>query len=594
MDDFKGSESFTSFKELSGISVQIEDVVNEVSKLPLDGILGFMGGLSVELIQHKEKFFSPQLQGKYLQYAIVDDFPQKIPAAYKMYIPGRVPITGGRHIFVHEQNLAWLCHAALLHSKEDLNTPEITHDLQCRLFRILLIINDLLSTEQIGKPYDLIKCRTFSHNWLRHGQFNRFFGHSIEILIKLARQKILLLEILPKYYEEVESNFLKAAGINLQRYFEILALFVTHFYEGMAKGEHWLSKDTICSQIKANKEDIERTLDYWSRTPGQYRLSCQKWRNERSDMGELPVYDFVPLRETPLIEGRPGDLICPVPSFLFSKIEDGPFFILSDFLEGKELKKFHTATGNAYEKYAHKLVERIAKKDYGGEWIVKHSPATKKSGQLTDSYLQRGKVAVVFEHKAKRPGTEFLRGREGDRVIGPSEKILKKLDDNEAVDYKEGHSNDDGFITQGMWQQSKAGPKIISWAEKEIGMRPDRLFPLITHLSSLIVDGIVRKAYLNPLIEQAGLYSDEYWEQPQWLNISNLELLAQMAEDGSLDLEILLNTKASQSVNERFDVFLYESMESRFIDQRLYDEVLSLLDSATVAFFKKELIKKDV
>ena len=36
MDDFEGSESFTSFKELSGITVGVDDVIDEISKLPLD------------------------------------------------------------------------------------------------------------------------------------------------------------------------------------------------------------------------------------------------------------------------------------------------------------------------------------------------------------------------------------------------------------------------------------------------------------------------------------------------------------------------------------------------------------------------------
>ena len=198
MDDFEGSNSFTSFKELSGISVRVDDVINEISKMPLDGILGFLAGLSLEMIQEKENFFSPRLQGGYLQNAIVDDFPRKIPNAFKMYSPGRIPITGGRHIFIHEQNLAWLCNAAVLNSKENKNTPEISHDLRCRLFRILLIINDFLSTGSTEKPFDLNKRRIFSMNWLRHEQFNRLFGESIEILVKLARQKILLLDILPK------------------------------------------------------------------------------------------------------------------------------------------------------------------------------------------------------------------------------------------------------------------------------------------------------------------------------------------------------------------------------------------------------------
>lgn len=560
MVDFKGSESFTSFKELCGITVGVNDVIDEISKQSLDGILGFLAGLSLEMIQAKIDFFSPQLQGGYLQNAIVDDFPQKIPNAYKMYSPGRVPVTGGRYIFVHEQNLAWLCHAALLYSSEDHSTPEISHGLRCRLFRLLLIINDLLSVGKIDKPYDLNKRRAFSHNWLRHGQFNRLFGDSIEILAKLARQKILLLDILPKYYEGVKVAFFNAMGLSLELYFNVLCLFVTHLYEGMNKGNHWLAKDTLTSKIKKNKKAIEIVLANWARTPSQYRDACNVWRKERKDFGKVPNYDFVPLRETPLIEARPGELICPVPPFLFSKIEDGPFFILSDFLSGFELNRFHSALGKAYEEYAHELVERIAEADIGGKWIISRSPRTKRRGELADSYLQRNNTAIVFEHKGQRPGTEFLRGGQDDRVLGPSEETLKQLEDEGPLDYKEGSSHDKGFITRGMWQQTKAGLSLVSWAEKEYGERPIRVFPIITLLSSLIVDTIVRKAYLIPLIQKAGLYADDFWETPQWINIADLESLAQMAEKGKLDIEALLHEKASKSVDKRFDVFLGSSL----------------------------------
>jgi hypothetical protein len=586
MSELEGSKSFTTFQELSGISVSVSDVVSEISRLPLDGVLGFSAGLSLEMIQAKENFFSSELQGSFLQLAIVDEFPQKIAQVSQIYIPGRVPMTGGRHIFVHEQNLAWLSHAALLHSNRDSNTPEITHELRCRLFRLLLIINDLLSVEREPQPINFIARRNFAHAWLRHGQFNRLSGHSIEILLQLARQKIILQNILPKFFTDLESDFESAAGVGLQRYFEILTLFITHFYEGMKKGQHWLSKETLCSQIGAKKDDIEVVLRRWIRSPQQYSIACKKWRDERPDMGDLPNYDFVSLRETPFIEARNGELVCPVPTLLFAKIEDEPFFILSDFLSGKKLTQFHVATGSAYEEYANHLVERLARADIGGQWRFIPSPRTKKGEQLTDSYLQRGEVAVVFEHKGQRPGTEFLRGGEGDRVVGPKESFLKRFDDQQAVTVSKGLLNDEGYITRGMWQQSKSGPKIISWAKKEIGSSPDRLFPVITHLSPLRVDSVILRSYLKPLIQTANLYNDNFWEQPQWLHISDLESLAQIAEDGLIDVEALLDEKSYGSVDKRFDIFLYEYLDSRtFIDERLKNEALALLKNAKVSFF---------
>lgn len=591
MHAFEGSKSFTSFKELCGITVGVDDVINEISQLPLDGILGFLAGLSLEMIQEKEGFFSARLQGGYLQNAIVDDFPRKIPNAFKMYVPGRVPITGGRHVFVHEQNLAWLCNAALLNSKENRATPEISYDFRCRMFRILLIINDFPSVGGIEEPYNLNKRRIFSLDWLRHGQFNRFFGESVEILVKLARQKIILLDILPKYYQGVEDTFKKASGLSLSSYFYAICLFVSHLYEGMNKGNHWLSENTITSKIKNNKKDIEKVIADWKRNPSQYRNAYNLWMEKRQDSDKLPVYDFVPLRETPLIEGRPHELVFPVPSFLFSKIEDGPFYILSDYLSGTELNRFHVALGDAYEEYAHKLVETIAKSDVRGAWNISSNPQSKTKGEIADSYLQRNNIAIVFEHKGQRPGTEFLRGGQGGRVLGPTKKILERLENGESIDYKEGSKQDKGFISRGMWQHSKNGSNIITWAENKFGETPIRVYPVITLLSSLMVDAIVRNVYLNDLILEANLYADDFWEKPQWINIADLESLAQIAEHGNLDIEALLAEKTSNSINDRFDIFL-NSKKLRIFNNRVHAEMLELLSYSYFHFFGKKFKRR--
>lgn len=593
MNDFEGSKSFTSFKELSGITVGVDDVINEISHHSLDGILGFLAGLSLEMIKEKENLFSPSLQGRYLQNAIVDDFPQKIPNAFKMYIPGRVPITKGRHIFIHEQNLAWLCNAALLYSKENLVTLEIGHNFSCRMFRILLIINDFLSPESTQKPYNLNNRRILSLNWLRHGQFNRLFGESFEILTKLARQKIILLDILPKYYPGVEDIYKKASGVSLLSYFYVICLFVTHLYEGMKKGNHWFSESTITSNVKNNEIDIKKVVSDWKRNPSQYRDAYYLWRESRNEPEQLPIYDFVPLREKPLIEGRPGELVCPVPSFLFSKIEDGPFYILSDYLNGPELNRFHVALGDAYEEYAHQLIEKIAGKDTRGIWSISRNPQSKEKGELTDSYLQRNKIAIIFEHKGQRPGTEFLLGHQNDRVLGPTENLIEKLENGEPVNYLEGAKCDKGFISRGMWQQSKKGFEIISWAEKEFGDKPNRLYPVITLLSSLVVDTIVRKAYLNPLIDKAKLYAEDFWEKPQWINIADLESLAQIAEDGKLDMEAVFSEKAYSSTNDRFDMFLF-SKKLRVLNIRLRSEMIAMLDQSCMYFFDKKSRRRDL
>jgi hypothetical protein len=162
------------------------------------------------------------------------------------------------------------------------------------------------------------------------------------------------------------------------------------------------------------------------------------------------------------IEARPGDLICPALPFLFAKIVDEPYFILSDALPDPQV--FQQAFGRAYEEYAHRLVKRISDADRGGRWYVKHGLRTRQGAEVADSYLQRGNVGLTFEHKGQRPGTDFIRGGQGERVLGPSDAVLTQLEQQLTVPLREGRDQDQGLFTRGMWQHSIAGQSLPSCA----------------------------------------------------------------------------------------------------------------------------------
>ncbi len=82
MSYLEESESFLTFSQISSFSVTREEVIEEIRQLPLDGVLGFLGGISLEMIQYEKGYFSQILQESYLKNALVDDFPRKIPTAY--------------------------------------------------------------------------------------------------------------------------------------------------------------------------------------------------------------------------------------------------------------------------------------------------------------------------------------------------------------------------------------------------------------------------------------------------------------------------------------------------------------------------------
>jgi hypothetical protein len=587
----EGIQTYVTFRFLGGSPVTYEQIAAEIARWPLDGILGCLGALSLAAVKAGQEFSNPRLQGHYLNRAIVDDFPSLLPNAGTMYNPGHVPHTGGVHTLVHEHNLTWLAHEALLGASEGSTTPELSYELQCRVCRLLLLSNDLFGDAHTPPvPSSLSERQEFVIYWLRHGQFNKSFELSEVTILKIARQYILMLEILPKYFPSVESAFLDATdGVSLQKYFEILLLFVCHIHHVMTPENRWLSKDGLCAAVRAHRDEVERLIGRWICTPEEYRNAWHEWRRCRPASGYQLYYDFVPLREKPLIEARPGDLICPVLPFLFAKIVDEPYFILSDFLENQQA--FQQAFGKAYEEYANRLVKRIGDADRGGQWQVRHGPRTHQGAELSDSYLQRGNIGIAFEHKGLRPGTDFLRGGEGERVIGPSQAVVTRLEQQQPVSLRKGRAEDQGLFTRGMWQQSIAGQSLSDWAEREIGIKPQRIFSIITYLTDLRIDKVTWRAYLNPLMVQAHLYQQSFWERPQWLHISDLEALAALAERGKLDLEAVLHEKSTRWEDKQFDIFLYELCErlhSNPVDLTLHNKGEALLRSAGASFWLEE------
>lgn len=139
-------ESYTTFRQLGGPPVSVDDVRRYLSDLPLDLVLGVLARISAHFVRDGSDFFSVDNQGSYLNYALADDFPEPLRGAASMYTPGRVPFTRGRHTFIHEHGLAALAQLAIIHCRNGSITGEITRTDFGRVSRLLLILNDHLTS----------------------------------------------------------------------------------------------------------------------------------------------------------------------------------------------------------------------------------------------------------------------------------------------------------------------------------------------------------------------------------------------------------------------------------------------------------------
>lgn len=563
-DDLDGAKSYVTFSSLGGQPVSGDAIRRELSRLPLDGVLGILGLVCVDAAKHGSQFYEPPHQAAWLNQAIVDDFPHPLPRASDMYAPGRVPITGERHLLVHQHNIAWLAHEAMLHCVTPSRTPDLPYELQRRCFRLLLIVNDLLAGPTHADVAPLTVRREVALEWLRLSQFAPLTNDIFAVMRRVARYWLLYRRFLPRHFA-IDVAFERASGgISADLYYLVLAALLTHVFGVLVKDERpWVSKSHLFADLEAHQKGCAAFLARWTTTPQQYRALWAKWTASKAmGPGIFPGFDYVPLMTTPFVEARPNELVSPVLPFLFTKVVDDPYYLVTESLARDQQPLFQQALGRAYEDYAHALVRRILRGSDPAFWSVHQGPRGDGNEELADSYAQRGKTALVFEHKGQRPGVEFLTGGEGERVLGPSDELLRRLNAGESIGASEGRKHDHGLLTRGLWQQNAHASAIGDWAERAIGTRPTEILPVITHLADLRVDSVVRRAYLGPLIKAAGLYRDRGMENPEWLHVGDLEVLACFGRSGGLNFVEILRRKRRDAPNQRFDTFLGDVLRS--------------------------------
>jgi hypothetical protein len=563
--------------------VTLDRIASELERLPLDGVLGAISVLSLKALQLGIEFWSPGIQRELLADALLDDFPTKVKGAWTFADRSREPHLPPDHGLVHEHGLAALTHLALLHADARSYTPQIDAHLRRRVLRLLLLLNDHLYISPPDAAATLEYRRAFVADHLRSAQFNAFFtARDVDLLMHLGRQWLIYCEYLPRHYPGADDRLQAAAGVTVEEYFLIIAMMIAAIHHSM-KGT-WFALDPLLADLAAGSETIRRVLKSWITTPASYR---QAWSGRtQGGRGGSGLYDLVPLRMSPIVEARPGELLCPAPSLMFGKMFDGPFFLVTEQLSGdpQERDRFHSSLGRAYEDYAHELAERIARQDQRGAWRIWKGPG-KGGAEYTDSYLLRENTAIAMEHKGGRVETDFLMGGNGRRVVGPEATVLERLETGGRMSFAEGKNGDRGLLTRPMWQQNCAADDLMTWSEENGGLRPSVVYPLITHLAHLFVDDWVRSGYLDVLAERGGLYALAEWQAPQWLSIVDLECLAARADAGCLDLSRLLAAKDLRR-DERFDVFLRRRY-TYTTDRRVHQTGLQILERAKERYWPR-------
>lgn len=213
------------------------------------------------------------------------------------------------------------------------------------------------------------------------------------------------------------------------------------------------------------------------------------------------------------------------------------------------------------------------------KWWMECSPHEKRGAELADSFLIRDDTVILFEHKGQRYGYNFMKGISCDLVLGPSNDVLNEIDKGGSYESSDVLRNelDKDLLTKGMWQQTKSSLGLLDWVNTNFGISPKKVYPIITYLAELHVDEVCRNVYINPLIDKSGLHKEEYWQNPQWINIEELEMIVDMVEKGEIGFEDFLKKKLIESPNDHFDIYIKSKYSKKFYNKYLHEIAMKML-----------------
>lgn len=470
----------------------------------------------------------------------------------------------------HPHVAAYLTHLILLHGRREVRTPILTEDDLGNVAWLLVMLSDHLDTSPpLSSPPTWMDRKRYALALLRVMQFQEPPSHN-QVQQRVNRYARIYTTELEKLHLPFDPGrvFEVATGVSLPAYFATLSVLITWFDRWAhrdANTAQWFNTAELLTAVPAAEHQaVHLLLQLWSTTPADYATRVAAWVEGKQGALAEP-FDFVPLKERPIVEVHPGVFTVPVVQFLSEAAVNGPHFIILNALPSHHKDAYFQATGDAFEAYVQALSQSIAADDQGGSWTTDVSPrnaaATRqvRGDELADVYLQRGDVGVAIEAKALRFPTEFLSGLDSSKVVGPEDGVLTSLDDPNVppprpADLKRA---DKGLLTRSMYQHSAAGAGLQAYTQRVHNHAPSRIYPLIVHLAEYRVERTMYQIYLQPLVQRLNLYPHVFWWTPRWIHIEDLEILAGVAEAGQLDLATFLeqtpaSTRTDQALFERF------------------------------------------
>lgn len=519
----------------------LERIKSEIAEYNLYGILETCSKIALTL--HANGFANQQTQIKLIRDIFADDLDlrKRIVIAIRQ---GKAPWA----IFTEHQILC-LVKIALQFAPHNVGKSVTPQDVG-KVGRWLLIATDMCLEDGVVK--NLIIPREQQRERVREFVTRQYFFMASERLPYRVVRFEKLFNLIRKLHSgfNIDELFSQATGgILLKDYVSFCFFLLVNWVNKTTKTpditKEWIiCKDKYFEQTNLKSKEIDAVLSILLLDVEKYAGDYQTVMQDILGGQDIYAYNFLQLRQRPLIPFNDKCFVTPSPNILMDKTTEGIYWVLENYLRAKSLKKqrdlLPSVWGDAFEEYNHQRLESSFRKDsYTRNFTV-------KGDERFDGIINGQTVVMCVETKyAHWSYKAQLTGRKEDMEV-----TLKQLFSG-------------GKKIKGLGQLTRS---IIGLEEKTWQLPFDRknrkILPILVVGEMMPMDAYNRKLY-EDFARSAGVFYESSSVMPFIvLNAEEVEMLESVAIEHGKDMAENLLIQYSEMFGKRnADGYVKEALE---------------------------------
>ena len=220
-------------------------------------------------------------------------------------------------------------------------------------------------------------------------ELTRSFGRGWTIFMDYFRDR----------YNSLDSEFQSAVGLSIEDYFKCLLIITVHFANPKSNNTGIFNPKNFADSTPL-KDIFQKYIAYESQTVDELRRAL--WGDaDKTENTEL-FYDYLPLREKPILCSEDNRAIIIDPIFYSEKASIGPLFILTKNKTRSQANDIFSAFGKAFENYTCDILERMFPDIDGNKQLHSNLRKSNLNGKELeiDACINKDRDLILFEIKA--------------------------------------------------------------------------------------------------------------------------------------------------------------------------------------------------